>query len=89
VVAYASAASMLVWSVGRTAAAEATALARLGCQHPPGHPHAALLHSCDRLLERAAERIVDPQGDERSPVPALMAAAMLAGTPEAGTPEPA
>ena len=87
VVAYASAASILVWSIGRAQAAEPTALARLGCQHAPGDPHAGLLRTCDRLLERAAERIADPQGDERAAVPALMAAAMLAGTPEAGTPE--
>jgi predicted TIM-barrel fold metal-dependent hydrolase len=87
VVAYASAAAMVAWSIGREAAAEPTALARLGCQQVPGDPHAPLLRVCDRLLERAAKRIVDPQDDERAPIPALMAAAMLAGTPEAGTPE--
>jgi hypothetical protein len=42
---------------------------------------------CDRLLERAAELVVDPHDDERAAVPALMAAAVIAGTPEAGTPE--
>ncbi len=87
VVTYASAASVLVWSVGREAAAEATALARLGCQHVAEDPHAELLRLCDRLLERAANLIVNPGDDERAAVPALMAAAMVAGTPEAGTPD--
>ncbi len=87
VVAYASAAAILTWSVGRKAAAEPITLARLGCQHVPADPHAGLLRRCDRLLDRAAGLVVDPGDDERAPVPALMAAAMIAGTPEAGTPE--
>ena len=59
VVAYASAASILVWSIGRAAAAEPTALARLGCQHVarrPGRRAAAAVRPPARTGRRTDRR---------------------------------
>jgi len=65
---------------------EALALARLGCQHGPGDPHAALLDTCDALLARADVHRAQAGGDVLATVWASVCAHALAGTPLAGAP---
>jgi predicted TIM-barrel fold metal-dependent hydrolase len=65
--------------------AEPLALARLGCQCPPSHPHAELLAAAAWLIDRAeADRAA--AGDALACVPAALTAHALCGTPAAGVP---
>jgi predicted TIM-barrel fold metal-dependent hydrolase len=63
---------------------EPLALARLGCQCPPGHPHAELLRAADGLLARA--QAAHAAGGDLAIVPATLTAHAMCGTPAAGVP---
>jgi predicted TIM-barrel fold metal-dependent hydrolase len=65
---------------------ETLALARLGCQHRPGDPHADLLLLCDDLLARAQAHLAADPSDLRRAAPGALVAHALAGTPSAGAP---
>lgn len=63
---------------------EPLALARLGCQHTPGDPHAELLAVCDDLLARAQAHLAQDPTDLRRAAPGAWVAHAVAGTPSGG-----
>ena len=85
VIAYASAAVQMSFRGGD--ATEALALARLACQTPdPDTEHAALLAVVDDLLALAQVTLAETPELPMRMVPAVLAAQVIAGTPEAGVP---
>lgn len=85
IVAYTAAAVQLTFRGGDPT--EAIALTRLACQTPdPDAEHAALLALIDRILALTQAAMAANPAEPRKSVQGLLAAQVLAGTPEAGVP---